>query len=298
MKEKIVIIGILLILIIATTPSVFSGDTDDINVTLNPQATASITVNQASWSPSCSLGETEQTSGTWATLTNDGDVQVDVTIKANNTNDWTLGTVGHDQFKLGWLVQGSVQKYEYNSPARADPAWANPQTQTFTIGADGPNEDFYCTKAVVMLRRNGAASAATASILDGGTTLASATLVSGVVTSDYDVWYTFNFPTPCYLLHNHQYALQVSSGGSIEWWYGPNDGYTGGTGYNGHDFLFQTWGYNSTVTNITTSPLSFASNLPPVGSDTKQFGLKIEMPTSSSTNQNQTTEITFIATAD
>ena len=153
MNKKIVGILICLMLVAMITPAL--GDTDTIDVTLNPQATADIEVDESSWNPSCGLAGDESTAGDWATLTNNGLVQVDVTIKANNTNDWILSSSpGHDQFVLDWTQVGSEQTYEEYTASRNDYN-SNGGTQTFTVGSVGTNETFYCTKAVMQLRRAG-----------------------------------------------------------------------------------------------------------------------------------------------
>ena len=54
--------------------------------------------------------------------------------------------------------------------------------------------------------------------------------------------------------------------------------------------LVETW------TNLLNSPTTLIGDFP--CDEPKQFGLHVDMPTSSSTNANQTTIITFTATAD
>ena len=87
------------------SPEEPSGPTDIIIVTLNPMATISIILNQSSWSPSATLNETNATATNWVNLLNEGNVQVDVTVNASNTTDWTLETApNHNQFQLQYGI--------------------------------------------------------------------------------------------------------------------------------------------------------------------------------------------------
>jgi len=64
----------------------------------------------------------------------------------------------------------------------------------------------------------------------------------------------------------------------------------------GHNQFQLQYGIVSSWTNITEAPLSFINNL--AWDEYQQFGLKLYMPTSSSTNAEQTATITFEATVD
>jgi hypothetical protein len=65
------------------------GSEESITVTLTPDATANITLDQSTWEPGCGIGETNQTADAWGTCTNDGDVRCNVSV--NITED--AGTV-------------------------------------------------------------------------------------------------------------------------------------------------------------------------------------------------------------
>jgi hypothetical protein len=315
-------IGLLLLLIIATiTPSVFSGNTDTIVVTLNPQATASISVNQPSWSPGAGLGGTEQTSTSWATLTNDGLIQVDVTVEANNTAAWTLESpIGHNKFLLSYLIAGSVSQKD----TQANYAGISYVGATTWAGQIlEPSSTYTCSKVDVWIKRDNSASgymnvsirsvSGNPPIPNGTSTILALnnTVTFNSMPTSFG-WVTFNFNTPVALTSGTKYCLCMGSPDYLEWRWKDSNPYgiaksqrTSGNGLtwtevnNDCDFAFKIYGYTVTTTAITTSPASFTSNLSPVGgSNTYQFGLKIQMPTSSSTNTNQETEITFTATAD
>jgi len=121
--RKITAILIATAMACAFAPLVGAGTTDTIVVTLSPSATASISVDQSIWSPVCKLGETNSTSATWATITNNGDINVRVDINASNTESWTIaGSAGHDQFKLETLgialtLTASPQTFIANLPS-------------------------------------------------------------------------------------------------------------------------------------------------------------------------------------
>ena len=74
-------------------------------------------------------------------------------------------------------------------------------------------------------------------------------------------------------------------------------GDSGWTAYTGRDFYaINLYGYNASETMLTTSGQSVISDL--AYNMDQGFGLKIEMPTSSSTGTNQSTTLTFEATVD
>ena len=60
--KKLITILIAIAMACAFAPLVGAGSTDTIVVTLSPSATASISVDQSTWAPSCKLGETNSTS--------------------------------------------------------------------------------------------------------------------------------------------------------------------------------------------------------------------------------------------
>ena len=79
------------------------GANESINVTLTPDATANITLDQNSWDgEGAGIGEFGQTAENWGNCTNDGSVAVDVTvnISADADTEWTVSadaTAGHDE---------------------------------------------------------------------------------------------------------------------------------------------------------------------------------------------------------
>ena len=297
MNKKIVGILICLMLIALITPVL--GDTDTIDVTLNPQATASITVDQSSWNPSAGLGDSESTAGDWATLTNNGLVQVDVTIKANDTNDWSLVTptsIGHDSFSLQYtklLLSGSEVKWEYYEGGTSSYALNTGKQRSFTIGDFGENKTIKATKVGYDGWYNSGTATLVYQLKDStGTTILaeseqfSASSWGGPPHHFYEKTLTTN-PVlesgETYILRLHVVSGTCSFG------------VMHGEGDNFRVYGFDAIGYE----NLTTSPVSFLENFSPIGgSNTYDFGLKIEMPTTSSTSQSQQTEITFEATAD
>jgi len=331
MKEKILVLLIFGLMLMTATPVIFAGNVDNVTVTLSPQATASIIVNQSSWTPDAGLGESESTAGDWATLTNNGLVQVDVTIKANNTNDWTLSSsAGHNKFLLQWLVKGNSEKrFEY-IPGYQDRVSSVTNTkwfgQYFEVGEFGPNEVFYPSKIkfyvysygsytgtyYASIRNAGASGLPIGSDLINGST--SVSLSSGYhwveipLTGSYCLQpgegYTVTIHTSftgSEISVNRNYDfdglydedMSYSSNGGVSWSHN-------GPGFGADDDLcYELYGYNVSATDISITPSSFISNLSPVsGNNTQNFGLRIQMPTTSSTTQNQQTEITFTATAD
>lgn len=114
--KKILIGVIAIVLALAMITPVQAGLTDTITVTLQPGATASITCNQSTWDPTCSLGESEQTSTTWGNLSNDGEVNVSVTIKGTNTTNWDIHdtTTAHDQFVMRFYNGATWEGFDYD----------------------------------------------------------------------------------------------------------------------------------------------------------------------------------------
>jgi hypothetical protein len=82
-----------------------SGQNDTVDVTLTPSASANISVNRSTWLPSAGLGGNELSGATWANLDNTGTIQVDVTVNATDTSEWTLeASPGHNQFNLSFTL--------------------------------------------------------------------------------------------------------------------------------------------------------------------------------------------------
>ena len=97
-------IGLMMIAtIVPMMPNVKASDNDNIIITMNPGGTASITCTQSTWSPSVSIGGNAATAPDWGTVTNDGTVQVDVSVNATNTAAWTIGSSSaNNQFQMQW----------------------------------------------------------------------------------------------------------------------------------------------------------------------------------------------------
>lgn len=315
---------------IITTIAMFSSisaNNENIVITLDPQATISISLNQNSWQPDCAIGDGESTELDWATITNNGDITVDVTVNATNTTDWILGTsVGHNIFNLAYLEQtGSEQTYErvtsggfFDIPVNylTTTKWHG---MTFKVGTAGDNATHYATKAsIYLMYASGSAATLNLSIQEGttgkGYTLAYGTVNAGTTSGDKQV----TFDSPCILEAGQWYTLiakTTTTSNTYAWKFyheNPYDGLnnqiqttdSGGTwttpisgAGNDGDFRFSITGFAILNVNIHTTPTSFISDfLPTVGSNTHNFGLKVEMPITSSTNVEQTTTIKFLAT--
>jgi len=69
---------------------------------------ANITITPFTWNPSAGLGENNTTGLDVFTINNTGNLSVDITINASNTDIWTITTSpGHDQFHLQWSINGT-----------------------------------------------------------------------------------------------------------------------------------------------------------------------------------------------
>lgn len=324
MMKKITVILLLSILTIATiTPLVIGGNTDTINVTLNPQATADIEINQPSWSPSAALGGTEQTSASWATLSNVGQVQVDVTVKANNTAAWTLGSsAGHNQFYLAYLLLGTEQEFINQSTAtdERESGWTGNNLdkygQIFNV-----SEDIVLTSVEIIGRTQSSPGGTfelynTHAGLPTGSPIATKSYACSNFPTGYgnEDWRTITLNTPVNLEADKKYAWAYYSGSQGDWNIFKIYGISSNVYANGSMVLQNEQGSWSVYeggnwdlgmringkalvpTEIQISHNTFVEDL--AYNENQQFGLKVEMPTSSSTNANQETEITFTATAD
>ena len=114
--KKLIITAMVLVLAVAIISPIQAGLTDTITVTLQPQATASISCNQSTWIPSAALGGHEQTSTTWGNLSNDGEINVSVTIKGSNTTAWTIHdtTTAHNQFVMRFYNGAAWEGFDYD----------------------------------------------------------------------------------------------------------------------------------------------------------------------------------------
>jgi hypothetical protein len=132
--KKLMAILIALSICAIFTPVVLGGDTDYINVTLTPNAEANITVDPASWSPSCGLGATEQMTNGY--VNNTGTIYVSVSVNASGTTDWTLSNaaVGHDAFMLN-ITGGALNEHQFSGTASTvfNASLANSQSNQFSM---------------------------------------------------------------------------------------------------------------------------------------------------------------------
>lgn len=306
------------------------GPTDTINVTLTPGATANISVTPPTWDgENASIGQNASTATDYFTLDNIGTVQVDVTIIATNTSAWTLaGSPAHNQFQLQYGVgtggggspasltlrpNGNGFENEWTSPTNAttweavdDVIIDYSTTMAYWYGTDPPGRDYY----------NIQDHTTETGIIDNVT-------VYACVYGDHSA-YTEGFRFMIYnnsaQINSTQFEYQNDwtnfsyifttnpSGSSWDW--GDidalqvgiecDDWFDGGamviTQYYVVVHYTTAGGGGATWTNITTSPASFVNNFAYDAS--QDFGLKVFMPTSTSTNTAQSSTITFSATAD
>lgn len=104
--KKILAVGLMAMMIGMFIMPVNAADTQDLYITLNNNATASILLNDTSWEPTAGIDSSEQCANTTFELDNDGSVQVDVTVSAETNMTWTLESeAGHDQLQLGILPE-------------------------------------------------------------------------------------------------------------------------------------------------------------------------------------------------
>ncbi len=142
--KKIFSIGVALVMLVsfAALPSINAG-TETISVVLNSSPpSANISVSPPEYQPPCPIAGSNQTTGGVYNLTNEGLVQVDVTINASGTADWTLGDAGHNQFNLtynstsSWVaITNSAESFVTNFPPQGS---GSDHWQTFDLGVDMP----------------------------------------------------------------------------------------------------------------------------------------------------------------
>ncbi len=107
------IAGVTALVLMASMIPMVSADqpTQVISVTLTPGGTLSITCNRTAWDgEGAGLGETGTTTPTdsWGKITNTGTLRADITVKVNDTDDWTVeSSAGLDQFEFYINISGS-----------------------------------------------------------------------------------------------------------------------------------------------------------------------------------------------
>jgi hypothetical protein len=135
--RKILAILVASAIVCAFAPAV-GANTDTIVVTLSPNATADIEVDQPTWAPSVGLGSDIQTAADWANLTNEGYVDVLVEVNATNTAAWTLAeTAAHDAFKLATIGVAKTLTVAYQTFVADLPA-SGTTWQTFGLNVTMP----------------------------------------------------------------------------------------------------------------------------------------------------------------
>jgi hypothetical protein len=101
-KLQVLVVGILIV-ITFFVPIVIAADTATITITVTASGTVSISVTPTTWAMgTLTLGSSNDTSSTYFTLSNDGDVRIDTQIKGSNSLDWSLvtGATGTDTFNI------------------------------------------------------------------------------------------------------------------------------------------------------------------------------------------------------
>lgn len=109
-------------------PSSIGEDTEYLEIYLTNYASAAIDVwntsdasGDATWYPGCGIGGNDSTTGDYYNLSNEGTVQVDVTIAGANTTDWTLGTsAGHNVTNVSYDVSGTWDVFTWEAESFAD----------------------------------------------------------------------------------------------------------------------------------------------------------------------------------
>ena len=100
MRKLIVGATIAMIICMFALPANADG-TQELEITLNNNAAASILLNDTTWEPTAGIGEAQIVGDTHFELDNDGSVQVDVTVEGLINMSWTLeSAAGHDQVLL------------------------------------------------------------------------------------------------------------------------------------------------------------------------------------------------------
>lgn len=104
---KRLIIGVIAVtLIVMCSSSAIGDESQNIVITIENYATASILLNETTWSTLAPLGSNESKP---FNLDNNGSVEVDVVIKATNTSDWDINsTAGDDLFALKFNNTGGI----------------------------------------------------------------------------------------------------------------------------------------------------------------------------------------------
>ena len=300
------ILAICILIVASLLPSYSSGVEDTIEVTLDPQPTVNISLNQSSWFTSCALGNSEASSSTWASLMNTGDVSVQVNVSATNTTNWSLvnqSNIGHNSFCLQYSSQGDDEIKEYQYYQGGEITSYSDLWQTFNHSGQ-----IVITKVEIYARRlSSAGGYLNLSIRNTSNGLPSTHVLSSVLIpfnnlpSSYN-WEPFVFDNPPVINANERYAIYVmeNSSQTFRWRIcdsGAYDRYPNGrcSEYSNRDCRFRVYGYTLGWEDIDVSAVSFIDSLSPANSHA--FGMKVWMPETSSTVTQQQSIITFSAIA-
>ena len=132
MKKILAVATVVCLMGLFAFPSAIGGETDDLIIYLTNDSSADINVwntsagaGQATWYPGCGIGGNDATTGDFYNLSNEGTVQVDVTIAGANTTDWTLGTSpGHNVTNVSYDISGTWNVFTWESETFVDDlAW-------------------------------------------------------------------------------------------------------------------------------------------------------------------------------
>lgn len=107
-KKVMALFGIS-ILCAAMLPLVHSGAVDTFTITVTPTGTYDVTVNQTTYAVGDKAYDSgwTNTSATWGSVNNTGDITADINAKASDTAAWTLAaTAGNQQFVVRLTKQG------------------------------------------------------------------------------------------------------------------------------------------------------------------------------------------------
>lgn len=123
------------------TPSVM-GNNQEIQITLTPNATATISCNQTDWAPGCGINEEAWTSANWGAINNTGSVSVSVDVNASDSGDWNLSSsaIGNDQFRFN-ITGAELSEHWFNGDTSAtfDSDLPYDTSETFRLGVQMPS---------------------------------------------------------------------------------------------------------------------------------------------------------------
>lgn len=140
-------------MLFACFPPIAGGQTAQILVTLNNNASADIEITPGIWEPTAGISSDENTGTSgYFTIYNNGSLTVDIYINGEDSEDWTLETSeGHNNFALKYrktdegiwtsIVTSSnlfINDFTYNTNKDFD-LWLYMPTSTSTNNAQATN---------------------------------------------------------------------------------------------------------------------------------------------------------------